>query len=101
MAVNDNNPLYGSFTLAAATACAPQHVDHLARQQRPSRFSHSRDNYWADFLFGTTNAYSLANYFVAHLTQNIAQRLRAGRLEGASEPYSEYRSALGVRLALR
>jgi hypothetical protein len=29
------------------------------------------DTYWADFLFGTTNAYSLANYYVAHLTQNI------------------------------
>ncbi len=29
------------------------------------------DNYWADFLFGTTNNYSLANYFVAHLRQTM------------------------------
>jgi hypothetical protein len=29
------------------------------------------DDYWADFLFGTTNAYSLANYYVAHLTRNM------------------------------
>jgi hypothetical protein len=29
------------------------------------------DTYWADFLFGTTSAYSLANYYEAHLTQNI------------------------------
>jgi hypothetical protein len=29
------------------------------------------DTYWADFLFGTTSAYSLANYYEAHLTQNM------------------------------
>jgi hypothetical protein len=29
------------------------------------------DNYWADFLFGTTNNYSLANLFVAHLRQTM------------------------------
>jgi hypothetical protein len=29
------------------------------------------DTYWADFLFGTTNVYSLANYYEAHLTQNV------------------------------
>ena len=29
------------------------------------------DNYWADFLFGNTNNYSLANYFVAHLRQTM------------------------------
>jgi outer membrane receptor protein involved in Fe transport len=29
------------------------------------------DTYWADFLFGTTSTYSLANYFVAHLLQTM------------------------------
>jgi hypothetical protein len=28
-------------------------------------------HYWADFLFGTTNAYSLATYFKAHLLQTM------------------------------
>src|SRR5260370_69369 len=33
--------------------------------------SATSDNYWADFLFGTTNNYSLANLFVAHLRQTM------------------------------
>ena len=57
MAVNDNNPLYGSFTYGGGYSNAGG--------------STVSDTYWADFLFGTTNAYSLANYYVAHLTQNI------------------------------
>ena len=57
MAVNDNNPLYGSFTYGGGYSNAGG--------------STVSDNYWADFLFGTTNAYSLANYYVAHLTQNM------------------------------
>jgi outer membrane receptor protein involved in Fe transport len=55
MAVNDNNPLYGSFTFAKGYSADGSTVS---------------DTYWADFLFGTTSAYSLANYFVAHLRQN-------------------------------
>jgi hypothetical protein len=57
MAVNDNNPLYGSFTYGGGYSNAGGTT--------------VSDTYWADFLFGTTNAYSLANYYVAHLTQNI------------------------------
>jgi hypothetical protein len=56
MAVNDNNPLYGSFTFGGGYSNGGG--------------STVSDTYWADFLFGTTNAYSLANYYVAHLTQN-------------------------------
>ena len=56
MAVNDNNPLYGSFTFNGGYSNGGG--------------STVSDTYWADFLFGTTNAYSLANYFVAHLTEN-------------------------------
>ena len=55
MAVNDNNPLYGSFTFGGGYSNAGG--------------STVSDTYWADFLFGLTNQYSLANYFVAHLTQ--------------------------------
>jgi hypothetical protein len=56
MAVNDNNPLYGSFSYASGYSAVGTPVS---------------DNYWADFLFGMTNNYSLANYFVAHLRQTL------------------------------
>jgi hypothetical protein len=55
MAVNDNNPLYGSFTYGGAYSNAGG--------------ANVTDNYWADFLFGNQSSYSLANYFVAHLRQ--------------------------------
>jgi hypothetical protein len=55
MAVNDNNPLYGAFYY--------QHGYSTVSGKAVT------DNYWADFLFGDTNSYSLANYFVAHLLQ--------------------------------
>jgi hypothetical protein len=57
MAVNDNNPLYGSFNYGGGYSNAGGTT--------------VSDTYWADFLFGTTNTYSLANYYVAHLTQNM------------------------------
>jgi hypothetical protein len=56
MAVNDNNPLYGSFSYAGGYSAVGTPVS---------------DSYWADFLFGVTNNYSLANYFVAHLRQTL------------------------------
>ena len=55
MAVNDNNPLYGSFTYGGAYSNAGG--------------TNVTDNYWADFLFGNQSSYSLANFFVAHLRQ--------------------------------
>jgi len=57
MAVNDNNPLYGSYTYGGGYSNAGG--------------STVSDTYWADFLFGTTSQYSLANYFVAHLRQTL------------------------------
>src|SRR3984957_14029753 len=57
MAVNDNNPLYGSYNYQAGYSNAGG--------------STVADTYWADFLFGTTNLYSLANYFVVHLRQTL------------------------------
>jgi hypothetical protein len=55
MAVNDNNPLYGSFTYGGAYS--------------NDGGANVTDNYWADFLFGNQSSYSLANFFVAHLRQ--------------------------------
>ena len=54
MAVNDNNPLYGSWTYGGGYSGGT-----------------TADNYWADFLFGLTSTYGLANYFVAHLRQTM------------------------------
>ena len=57
MAVNDNNPLYGSYTFATGYSNTGGSV--------------VADNYWADFLFGNSNTYSLANYYVTHLRQTM------------------------------
>ena len=57
MAVNDNNPLYGSFAYAGGYSNAGGAT--------------VSDNYWADFLFGLTNSYQLANFYEAHLTRNM------------------------------
>ncbi|HEY0796290.1 MAG TPA: TonB-dependent receptor [Acidisarcina sp.] len=56
MAVNDNNPLFGSFTYGGGYSAVGSTVS---------------DTYWADFLFGTTSAYSAANYFPVHLRQTL------------------------------
>ncbi len=57
MAVSDNNPLYGSFTYGGGYS--------------NNGGSNVSDTYWADFLFGTTSAYSAANVFTAHLRQTF------------------------------
>ncbi len=56
MAVNDNNPLYGSWTYSGGYSAIGTKV---------------ADDYWADFLFGLTSSYQLANYFVVHLRQTM------------------------------
>lgn len=55
MGVFDNNPPYGSFSYAGSYSS-------------PTKVA---DAYWADFLFGTTSAYSLAGAFEAHLRQAL------------------------------
>jgi len=57
MAVNDNNPLYGSWTYSGGYSATSS--------------TKVADNYWADFLFGLTSSYQLANYFVVHLRQTL------------------------------
>ncbi|WP_254062275.1 carboxypeptidase-like regulatory domain-containing protein [Acidobacterium sp. S8] len=58
MAVNDNNPLYGSFGFSS---------DYTALNSK----SPVADNYWADFLFGMPSSYALANYYVTHLRASM------------------------------
>jgi hypothetical protein len=69
MAVNDNNPLYGSFSYAGGYSLCPAGTAIPNSASTCPVASATSDNYWADFLFGTTNNYSLANLFVAHLRQ--------------------------------
>jgi len=57
MAVNDNNPLYGSWTYGGGYSATTS--------------TKVADNYWADFLFGLTSSYQLANYFVVHVRQTL------------------------------
>jgi hypothetical protein len=75
MAVNDNNPLYGSFSYSGGySLCPSTTVGGVKVPVNPNCTSIKAavsDNYWADFLFGTTNNYSLANLFVAHLRQTM------------------------------
>jgi hypothetical protein len=74
MAVNDNNPLYGSWTYGGGySVCTPTTSASCATNSSGGAAATTAvsDTYWADFLFGTTNQYSLANYYEAHLTQNM------------------------------
>jgi hypothetical protein len=66
MAVNDNNPLYGGLTFSGGYSICSAATD--ANCKSTSAVS---DNYWADFLFGTTSNYQLANFYVAHLRQTL------------------------------
>ena len=80
MAVNDNNPLYGSFTFGGGYSACPAGTVVPATSANPGGVCSSAtgtptylssskvaDTYFADFLLGDTSAYSLANYFVVHL----------------------------------
>ncbi len=68
MAVNDNNPLYGSWTYGGGYSTCPKGTVVNGVTCSGSAVA---DNYWADFLFGLTSSYQLANYFVAHLRQTM------------------------------
>jgi hypothetical protein len=79
MGVLDNNPLYGQFTYGGGySACAKGTVvpgvgTCSSASGTPLDLSTGKvaDTYIADFLFGTTSAYALANYFEAHLRQTL------------------------------
>ncbi len=69
MAVNDNNPLYGSWTYGSAYSTCPSGT--TVSSGNPCTGTKVADDYWADFLFGLTSSYQLANYFVVHLRQSL------------------------------
>ncbi|MBW8749146.1 MAG: TonB-dependent receptor, partial [Acidobacteria bacterium] len=75
MAVNDNNPLYGGWTYGGGySLCTPTINASLCGLNSSGGAASTAavsDTYWADFLFGTTSAYQLANYFVVHLRQTM------------------------------
>jgi hypothetical protein len=70
MAVNDNNPLYGAFSYGGGYSVCPAGTAIPNSSATCAGGSAVADNYWADFLFGTTSSYQLANFYEAHLTQN-------------------------------
>jgi hypothetical protein len=70
MAVNDNNPLYGSFSYSGGYSVCPS-SGGVATLTDCTNIAATSDTYWADFLFGTTNNFSAANFFVAHLRQTL------------------------------
>lgn len=71
MAVNDNNPLYGAYYYQGGySLCNPVTTPGSPTcAANTGQSSAVADNYLADFLFGNTSSYSLANYFVVHLLQ--------------------------------
>ncbi|HMG85357.1 MAG TPA: TonB-dependent receptor [Terracidiphilus sp.] len=74
MAVNDNNPLYGSFTYGSGYSLCDAAISPLCATNASGGAAPTApvtDTYWADFLFGTTTSYQLANYFVVHLRQTL------------------------------
>jgi outer membrane receptor protein involved in Fe transport len=79
MGVLDNNPLYGSYNYGGGYSACPAGTTIpgvgtcSAASGTPTNLSSTKvaDTYFADFLFGTTSAYALANYFEAHLRQTL------------------------------
>jgi outer membrane receptor protein involved in Fe transport len=79
MGVLDNNPLYGSFAFGGGYSACPNGTSIpnggtcSSAPGTPLNQSTAKvaDTYIADFLFGTTSAYALANYFEAHLRQSL------------------------------
>ena len=79
MGVLDNNPLYGQFTYGGGYSACPtgtviEGVGTCSNTAgTPTDLSSTKvaDTYFADFLFGTTSAYAISNYFEAHLRETL------------------------------
>ena len=115
MAVSDNNPLFGSFTFGGGySACTAGTVVPgvgvcSAAAGTPQALSAGTvsDTYFADFLFGTTSAYSAANEYSTHLRQTFhnayiqddwkvlpSLTLNLGLRYEYGSPYSEQHNAI-------
>jgi hypothetical protein len=66
MEVQDSNPLFGGFSYSGGYSQCPASAGSACASAGATS-----DTYWSDFLFGTTNGYSLATYFKAHLLQSM------------------------------
>jgi hypothetical protein len=64
--VQDSNPLFGSFTFGKGYSACPATAG--AACNNPSAVA---DTFLADLIFGTTNNYSAATFFKAHLLQTL------------------------------
>ncbi len=62
--IEDSNPLYGSFTFGGGYSACPTSAGTACPNT-----SKVGDTYFADFLFGTSSAYSLATYYITHVYQ--------------------------------
>jgi len=65
MGYEDSNPLYGSFTFSKGYSVCPASGGSSCNNTKAVS-----DNYWADFLFGTSAKYALATYWRSLLYQN-------------------------------
>ena len=68
MAVNDNNPALRFLDLRRWLQHLPVGTTVTGPACTGTKVA---DDYWADFLFGLTSSYQLANYFVVHLRQSL------------------------------
>ncbi|MGD0346752.1 MAG: TonB-dependent receptor, partial [Terracidiphilus sp.] len=68
--IEDSNPLYGSFTYGGGDSVCTSTTATPAGSGC-SGTSKVGDTYWADFLFGTSSAYSLSTYFITHVYQSM------------------------------
>ena len=59
MAVQDSNPLYGSFSYAGGYSVCPSTGGVADDPATCATIKACSDTYWADFLFGTTNNYAM------------------------------------------
>ena len=71
MAVEDNNPLYGSFTFSGGYSRCSLAANDPGCSNPTTTVA---DNYWADFLFGTTSPHTLLRM---SLSRTFCSRIRA------------------------
>ena len=64
--IEDSNPLYGSFAYGKGYSVCPT----TAGSSCPNT-SNVADTYFADFLFGTSQTFSLATYYITHVFQTM------------------------------